>query len=160
MFEFDVVNPAQPATTDALPAEGGARLRLRSATERGGFVDGGWWPRSLDLAAEIVGVLSELFAEGCTVHRVSYNLTGWQTPPTKMTVCERPITLTGHRNQSRSSITLVDTSNSNSATVNRLELVVIPPDTELVIAERALRMSGQDGLRLRAAEILQQARLR
>ncbi len=160
MFELDLLDPTHSSTM-ARPAEDdGLRLRLRSATERGGFVDGGWWPHSLDLAAEIPAMLTRLFEVGCTVHKVSYNLTGWQTPPTKMTVCDQSLTLTGHRNQSRSSITLIDTSNSNSATVNRLELVVVPPDCEPMVAERALRMAGQDGFRLRAAEILEQARRR
>ncbi|MDQ2957238.1 MAG: DUF5994 family protein [Actinomycetota bacterium] len=133
---------------------------MRSATERGGFVDGGWWPRSLELASELPPVLAQLFAAGYAVHRVSYNLTGWQAPPTKMTVSGNLVTLTGFRNQSRSSITLVDTANTNSATVNRLELVVVPPDTDPAIAERALRLAGQDGYRFRAAEIMEQARRR
>lgn len=135
----------------------GPRLSLRSATERGGFVDGGWWPYSLDLGQELPAVLRALFEHGYAVHRVTYNLIGWTSPPATLTVDGRVISLGGVRNQSRSSITLVDTDNTNSATVNRLHLVVVPPDTEQVIAERALRLSGQDGYRFRPAEILVQA---
>jgi hypothetical protein len=134
------------------------RLTLRSATERGGFVDGGWWPRSLDLAAELPAVLMALFAAGYSLHRATYNLVGWQQPPPAITVAGRRISLGGVRNQSRSSITLVDTANTNSATVNRLHLVVVPPDSDPWVADRALRMAGKDGLRLRPSEILAQAR--
>jgi hypothetical protein len=134
------------------------RLALRSATERGGFVDGGWWPRSLDLAMELPDVLLALFASGYVVHRVTYNLVGWQQPPPTIAVAGRRISLGGVRNQSRSSITLVDTANTNSPTVNRLNLVVVPPDSDPWVADRALRMAGQDGLRLRPSEILVQAR--
>jgi len=134
------------------------RLALRSATERGGFVDGGWWPRSLDLAKELPDVLLALFASGYLIHRVTYNLVGWQQPPAAITVAGRRISLGGVRGQSRHSITLVDTTNTNSATVNRLTLVVVPPDSDPWVADRALRMAGRDGLRRRPPEILVQAR--
>lgn len=143
---------------DAAPSQQETRLALRSATERGGFVDGGWWPRSLDLAAELPDVLLTLFASGYLIHRVTYNLVGWQQPPPAITVAGRRISLGGVRGQSRYSITLVDTTNTNSATVNRLNLVVVPPDSDQWVAERALRLAGQDGLRLRPLEILAQAR--
>jgi len=153
-------NAAPNAQAADRSATGEPRLRLRSATERGGFVDGGWWPRSLDLAGELPAMITALIDAGCTVHKVSYNLTGWQIPPSKLTVGGSVLTLTGHRNQSRSSITLIDTANTNSATVSRLELVVVPPDTDPIIAERALQMAGKDGLRLRSAEILMRAKSR
>ena len=143
---------------NALQLQGDPRLALRSATERGGFVDGGWWPRSLDLATELPDVLLALFASGYVVHRVTYSLVGWQQPPPAITVAGRRISLGGVRNQSRSSITLVDTANTNSPTVNRLNLVVVPPDSDPWVADRALRMAGRDGLRLRPSEILVQAR--
>jgi len=143
---------------DIRQPQGNLRLTLCSATERGGFVDGGWWPHSLDLATELPDVLLALFASGCVVHRVTYSLVGWQQPPAAITVLGRRISLGGVRNQSRSSITLVDTTHTNSSMVNRLNLVVIPPDSEPWVAERALRMAGRDGLRLRPSEILVQAR--
>jgi uncharacterized protein DUF5994 len=157
MFKLDIIEARPEAvSTDFSPV----RLRMRSATERGGFVDGGWWPRSLDLSVELPPVLAELYAAGYAVDRVGHNLIAWQSPPKLLTVCGKQVTLNGFRNQNKSSITLIDTANSNAATVNRLELVVIPPDTDTVVAERALRLAGQDGYRFRAAEILQQARYR
>lgn len=131
---------------------------MRSVTERGGFVDGGWWPRSLDLAIELPPVLEVLDRAGYQVHRVTYNLVSWDSPPNRITLADRVVSLGGVRNQSRSSITLVDTAHTNSAMVNRLQLVVIAPDTDPVVAERALRLAGQDGYRFRPAEILEQAR--
>lgn len=133
-----------------------ARLKLRSATERGGFVDGGWWPRSLDLGFELPTLLSEMFAFGYQVHRVSYNMNHWHSPA-KLKVDGREIRLGGFRNQSRHSISLLDNT-SDAAVVSWLEIVVIPPDTEPDVAERALELAGRDGYRFRAPEILQQAK--
>lgn len=152
-----LVDPGGNAV-DALRSHVAPRIALRSPTERGGFVDGGWWPRSLDLAVELPDVLLALFASGYVVHRVTYNLVGWLSPPAAITVAGRRISLGGVRNQSRSAITLVDTANTNSPTVNRLNLVVVPPDSDPWVAGRALRMAGRDGLRLRPSEILVQAR--
>jgi hypothetical protein len=150
----DAADPADPATG----AADGPRLRMRSATERGGFVDGGWWPHSLDLGLELPPVLEVLNDAGYAVHRVTYNLVGWQLPAASIVVAGRTVSLGGVRNQSRSSITLIDTANSNSAMVNRLHLVVIPPDSDPIVAARALQLAGQDGYRFRPAEILEQAR--
>ena len=36
------------------------RLRLKPKAPTTGWVDGGWWPRSRDLAAELPGLLSVL----------------------------------------------------------------------------------------------------
>lgn len=160
MINLGIADDTELATALPRVATEGVRLRLRSATERGGLVDGGWWPRSLDLALELPPVLAELFATGYAVHRVTYSLVAWDSPPTRLTVAGRQISLGGLRNQSRSSITLVDTANTNSATVNRLQLVVVPPDASPLVAERALRLAGQDGYRFRAAEILEQAQRR
>jgi hypothetical protein len=155
-------------TTDAIGTDPGAaasrteplapRLRMRSATERGGFVDGGWWPRSTELGVELPPLLSVLFAEGYQVHRVSYNLVGWQSPP-RLTVEGFVVRLGGFRGQSRHSMSLLDNS-SNSAVVSRLEIVIVPPETDAVIAERILLLAGRDGGRLRAAEIVEQANLK
>ncbi|MGI8667379.1 MAG: DUF5994 family protein [Jatrophihabitans sp.] len=164
MIESDLVErTGQPDSAEFIEpteVELPVRLRLRSATERGGFVDGGWWPRTLDLSVELPPVLSALFDTGYAVDRVAHNLTSWPAPPAQLTVNGRLVRLGGFRNQNRCSITLIDTAHSNAATVNRLEIVVIAPDTEPAVAERALRLAGQDGYRFRAAEILQQARLR
>lgn len=161
---YDAGLHAEPAVdaevspeTDRLVSAPVLRLRMRSATERGGFVDGGWWPHSLDLAAELPPVLAALDAAGYPVHRVTYNLVSWQLPPASLTVAGRLISLGGVRNQSRASITLVDTAHTNSAMVNRMHLVVIPPDADPMFAERALRLAGADGGRLRPAEVLQAA---
>lgn len=59
-----------------------ARVRLRPDLDVArGFVDGGWWPRSWNLAGELPGLLAALFATGYHAHRVTYNLTARDPSP-------------------------------------------------------------------------------
>lgn len=135
-----------PATAAVVPQGWCGRsggLRLRGPGVADGFVDGGWWPRSLDLGAELAGVLVELFAAGYDVARVLYRLQAWDPAPRELTVLGRVITLEGWPTQEAASIGLV---------------VVVPPDTDPVIAEAALCLAGLDGDLHPAAEILDHAR--
>jgi hypothetical protein len=135
------------------PAESsGVRLRLRSDANVGGFVDGGWWPRSLDLSAELPPLLTAMWSAGYDVFRVVYNLTAWDPAPRRLTVSSRRVKLGGYRLQDKASISLVDSGGRK-----RIDLVVVPPQTDPVIAGRALALAGLDGDSHRAPEILASA---
>jgi uncharacterized protein DUF5994 len=135
------------------PAESsGARLRLRSDANVGGFVDGGWWPRSLDLSVELPPLLTAMWSAGYDVFRIVYNLTAWDPAPRRLTASGRRVKLGGFRLQDKASISLVDSGGRK-----RIDLVVVPPQTDPVVAGRALALAGLDGDPHRAAEILAQA---
>ena len=52
--------------------------RLRLATDIGrGSLDGGWWPESRDLAAELDGLAAELAPEFGTIVRVEVSPDDW-----------------------------------------------------------------------------------
>ena len=74
-----------PRTPRVTTTAAGARVRFRT-TPVPGFVDGGWWPRSLDLAAELPGLVRAARASGRPVFRVMYSLSAWQRPPRTITV--------------------------------------------------------------------------
>jgi hypothetical protein len=114
------------------------RLRLRDPNASDGFVDGGWWPRSRDLSVELPPLLAEMFALGYDIRRVTYNILAWNSPPRTVSVSGRLVKLGGYRTQGIASIGLVDTSHWNTAHLKRIELAVIPPETEPALAERAL----------------------
>ncbi len=152
---FISASTERPPPIDPLPRRA-SRLRLRSVTERGGFVDGGWWPRSFNLGAELPAVIEELFSFGYKVNRVSYHLGSWRAPA-KVVVDGQEVLLGGFRSQSRYCLSLMD-STANSEAVTWIKLVVIPPDTEASEAGRALEMAGRDGFRYRPSEILMQAK--
>ncbi|WP_146161209.1 DUF5994 family protein [Nocardia sp. MDA0666] len=58
------------------------RLRLRPRRDGTGHVDGVWWPRTQDLAAELPGLLTVLRPHLGPVRRVVYDPTGW-SPSTR-----------------------------------------------------------------------------
>jgi Family of unknown function (DUF5994) len=70
---LSAVGQLQPTTS----AADGLRLRLRGSGDGDGYVDGGWWPRSLDLGVELPPLLAEVWSGGYDVFRVSYDLTAW-----------------------------------------------------------------------------------
>jgi hypothetical protein len=127
----------------------GPRLHLRSSANAGGFVDGGWWPRSLDLSEELPPLLTAMWSAGHDVFRIVYNLTAWDAAPRRLTVSGRRVKLGGFRLQDKASISLVDSGGRT-----RIDLVVVPPQTDPLVAGRALALAGLDGDPHRAAEIL------
>jgi hypothetical protein len=137
---------AAPGPSDA------PRLHLRSSANAGGFVDGGWWPRSPDLSVELPALLTAMWSAGYDVFRIVYNLTAWDPAPRRLIMSGRRVKLGGFRLQDKASISLVD-----SGGWKRIDLVVVPPQTDPVVAGRALALAGLDGDPHRAAEILDRA---
>jgi Family of unknown function (DUF5994) len=146
-----VPEPATPVA-DLTPAHG--RLALRQPDGAGTrFVDGGWWPRSLDLTAELPALISAAEAAGYNaVRRVTYHLGGWDSAPRRAAMLGRVIKLSGYRTQVPAAISLVDGSGWD-----HIDIVVIPPDTDAEAAGRALKMAGEDSDQHRAGEILELA---
>ncbi len=119
-----------------------------------GFIDGGWWPRSLDLAAELPPLIEEMFAAGFDITAVSYNITAWQPAPHHVAVSRRWVCLHGDVTQDEASIQLIDSTGLKPVVV-----VVIPPGTGPLVAENALVMAGRDGDRHRPDQILPRAKM-
>jgi len=116
------------------------------------YVDAGWWPRSFDLAGELKRLLLDAHTAGFDASRVTYRLGDpWIAPPRSVLVDGRHIKLSGYHNHCRDMVTLID-----GATHERLEVMVIPPETNANLAERALQIAvvradptqGQDILAL------------
>ena len=143
-----------PAGPPSAAADPGDRISLRPATDEGAFVDGGWWPDSLDLIAQLPTLLRAGEAAGYRqVRRVSFALTSWDGPtPRHSTMLDRVVKLGGFRSQDPAELSLVDSSGWK-----RMTLMVVPPGTDPTIARRALAMAGTNGDRHRAAEILELA---
>lgn len=136
-----------PATSAAT-----ARITLRTPLSRAGFVDGAWWPRTLDLVAELPVLVDTLAAAGHDTARVSYNLTAWAEAPRRVHINGHKIRLGGFLTSDPLTVTVVDTSGRK-----HIDLVVIAPDTDPATAERALTLAGLADSSARAGEILAQA---
>jgi hypothetical protein len=141
-----------PAAVSPPRASAALRLRRRDPSVADGFVDGGWWPRSLDLSAELPRLLAELSSAGHDVAQVIYNPTAWKPAPRTLAGPGRPVTLDPSTGQDAASISLVDSSGSK-----RTDLVVVPPRTDRRIAERVLALAGLGGDLCRAVGIIERA---
>jgi hypothetical protein len=117
----------------------------------GTFVDGGWWPHSLDLLVELPALLAAVEAAGYgEIRRITYALTAWNgRPAPKAAMLDRLVKLGGFRYQDPAEVSLVD-----SGGWKRVTLMVVPPSATTALAQHALAIAGTDGDRHHAREIL------
>jgi hypothetical protein len=118
----------QPIPTEAglhpHPPEHTPRLRLKPKAPTCGYVDGAWWPRSTDLAAELPDLLAVLSVRLGPIERVAYNVTEWAPAVTKLRTGGRAVRLDGYRRQPNDTIEVVAIGRG------KIALLVVPPDTD------------------------------
>jgi uncharacterized protein DUF5994 len=112
------------------------RLTLKPDPTPTGFLDGGWWPRSRDLHAELPALLDLLTSRLGRVERVTYNLDEWPDAPRQISVDGSAVRLGGYRFQQRGSLDVI-------ARAQRVTLLVVPPDTAEPLAHTALTAAAQ-----------------
>jgi hypothetical protein len=121
------------------PAEERVRLKLKpKSTTTTGFVDGGWWPRSRDLSAELPSLVAVLAVRLGQVERVGYRLSEWDPAARRIVVDSALVHLDGYRVRSAGTVDLVGVT-------QRLTLLVVPPETAEELAHRALVAAGHRG---------------
>jgi hypothetical protein len=136
--------------------ENPSRIVLRPGTESNSAdrcIDGGWWPRSLDLLIELPALVAVLSRTGFSAHCVVYRLHTWHETPRRTTIGGLRINLAGHRKQAVATVAVIDRSGQK-----RLELLVVPPQTEPAVARRALDIASRDGDCDPAEDVLRRAR--
>jgi uncharacterized protein DUF5994 len=114
------------------------RLRLKPRAPVTGFVDGGWWPRSRDLPAELPTLLAVLAVRLGRVESVSYNLDAWGPAPRRITLGGRLVRLAGYRSQHPDTIDVLSAG-------HRVTLLVVPPETAPEAAHGTLMAAGHRG---------------
>jgi hypothetical protein len=115
------------------------RLRLKPrANAVTGVVDGGWWPRSRDLAAELPGLLAVLAVRLGPVERVGYHLGDWDPTVRKINIPGGVVRLEGYRSLAADTVDVL-------AAKQRITVLVVPPDTSPQQAHDALVTAGQRG---------------
>jgi len=112
------------------------RLRLKPRAPATGFVDGGWWPRSRDLPAELPALLAVLAVRLGPVESVSYNLDAWGPTPRKLTLDGRLVRLAGYRSQHPATIDVLSEG-------HRVTLLVVPPEATPEAAHGSLMAAGR-----------------
>ncbi|MCU1614026.1 MAG: hypothetical protein JWO98_1566 [Frankiales bacterium] len=103
--------------------------------------DGAWWPRTRDLATEVPELIAELERRGLRIERFTYALDAWQPAPRKVTVNGRVVRTGGFRSMDPQVVCLTWHGGQR-----RADLLVVPPDTDVLTGARALRLGTRRGL--------------
>ena len=106
------------------PPEHTPRLRLKPKAPQSGYVDGGWWPRSDDLAAELPDLLAVLSVRLGRIDRVMYNVNEWAKASAKLATGGRAVRLDGYRRQPINTVEVLGLNR------NKIVLLVVPPNAD------------------------------
>ncbi|MFI7193336.1 DUF5994 family protein [Nocardia nova] len=120
-----------PAPPRRLPLDT-PRLRLRPRADGSAYVDGVWWPRTHDLAAELPGLLTALRPWLDPVGRVVYDPAGWAPSAGHFQLGSRRIRVDPYRFE------LFDTMHVCGVRGLVVVLQVIPSTTADCVANAAL----------------------
>ncbi|MFJ5709993.1 DUF5994 family protein [Streptomyces sp. NPDC093105] len=135
---------ANRALTPGLPA----RLSLTPKTTLAGRLDGAWWPRSRDLAAELPALTDALEGHGDRITRVLVNPGHWPVVPHKVSVAGHVLHVGWFTEQDPDKVILL------SYTTGRCDLLVIPPETEPASAARLMTAAALPGSTLTAGSLM------
>ncbi|AIG79164.1 Hypothetical protein AJAP_31725 [Amycolatopsis japonica] len=118
------------------------RLRLKPEAPTTGWVDGAWWPRSLDLTVELPSLLPALTARLGRIERVTYHLAAWPPTPRRLRSGDEhgDVRLEGFRSPHTATLTVI-----GLGARRRLTLLVIPPDADPDLAHHALLTATRRG---------------
>jgi len=118
------------------------RVSLReSAGDGSSPFDGGWFPRIRDLAVELPELIAELDRRGVRVERFTYPLDAWSPVPRKLAVLDRVVRTGGFRSMDPGVVCLTWDGGTQ-----RADLLVVPPETDVLTGARALRLATRRGL--------------
>jgi uncharacterized protein DUF5994 len=120
----------------AEPVRAGVRLLMKPNTGTRGHVDGAWWPRSHDPAAEFPGLVLTMSSWVGPIRRVTYHLDDWDKTRRELTVEGWTVTLVGLPTLDANTV-VVTGSNQR-----RMILLVVPPSTPGGAARAVLRSTA------------------
>jgi hypothetical protein len=129
------------------------RISFRQPVSTAGYIDAAWWPRSWDLSAELPALLDVFWTAGRDINRITYNLGAWDTAPRRMQIQGRTVRLGGFATSDPLTVRL-----SDAWGVERVDVLVIAPNTDPGIAQRTMALASRSASTSRADEILAQAK--
>ncbi|MFI5687348.1 DUF5994 family protein [Streptomyces sp. NPDC051636] len=80
-----------PDTVHQVAKPGTAVVRLETTHDRQGVLDGAWWPRSRDIAAELPALIAALTEHLGPVTRVGLDAAAWEELPTRLVIDDRVV---------------------------------------------------------------------
>jgi hypothetical protein len=123
------------------------RLCLGPALSRRTLLDGGWWPRSADPAAELPGLISAIDDRRGRVTRVMLGPAGWDSQPRWLGGAGRAVPLDWFPGQPAGLLTAFCGD-------NHVDLLVVPPGTAEADAVGAMDLAAQAVNLVRVPDIL------
>ncbi|MCX2946953.1 DUF5994 family protein [Lentzea sp. NEAU-D7] len=133
------LSSSPPAATATEQLRTPLRLRLRPNALSAGHVDGAWWPRSRDLAAELPALLAVLAVRLGAIPRVSYNLTEWDSAPRQLALDGVRVRLSGFWSRPAHTVDVV------AGDRHRTTLLLVPPDADATAAHDAMMRAAERG---------------
>jgi hypothetical protein len=124
------------------------RLRLEPTRSRRSLLDGGWWPRSTDPVAELPGLVLAINALRGPITRLVLSASGWDSQPRRLQVADRVVRLGYFTSQPVSLLTALCDNG------DRVDLLIVAPDTEPAIADAAMLTAATTGNSVHAEHIL------
>ena len=137
-----------PGTNGTPTSHTQLRLRLKPKAAPTGYVDGAWWPRSHDLAAELTALAEVLGVRLGRVERVAYALSTWDTAPRRIVLGGHSARLEGFTYQDKN---IVHVTGVNRG---RVSLLVVPPEMADDAGHDAMMTAAHRGNADRPEEIL------
>jgi hypothetical protein len=142
------ISTTTSGTPNPPPAPSTPRLRLEPTGSTGTLLDGGWWPRSTDPAAELSGLIPAIDKVGGPITRLILSIEGWNPRPRRLAVAGRRLRLGFFTSQPIGLLTALGDHG------NRVDLLVVPPDTTRQTAEAAMALAATASNRIHAQHLL------
>jgi hypothetical protein len=139
---------AERLTVTSNSAPSVPRLRLEPTLSRNTLLDGGWWPRSTDPVAELPGLILALDDRLGRVTRVMLGPAGWDSHPRRLGVAGRVVRLGWFTTLPVNLLTAI------CANRDRVDLLVVPPNTGVVTAQAAMALAARAANTIHAPDIL------
>ncbi|MEU9809183.1 DUF5994 family protein [Mycobacterium sp. NPDC050853] len=131
------------------PRSGSAvRLRLKPKAPSTGHVDGAWWPYSKDLTVELPQLLRVLSVRLGSIDRVGYRVSEWMSGSRRMVFPDNLARLNWSLHQPCNTISIQGEHGAF------LSLLVVPPETEPLIAHNTMMNAAAPGNRATVARLL------
>jgi hypothetical protein len=124
------------------------RLKLRQDPSARTILDGAWWPRSRATVTELTNLIIALDGRQPSVTRIMLNTGVWDEHPRRISVAGRTVRL-GWFTTLDANLLIATTG-----TDQRVDLLVIAPDTSTARATAAANMATDGAPTLRPAAIL------
>jgi hypothetical protein len=130
------------------------RLRLQPERSTSTLLDGGWWPRSADPAAELPGLILALDERHGPVNRIMLGMADWDSSRPRRLRIDGPA---GRRVVRLGWFTTMPAGLliATSARRQRTDLLTVPPHTTEQAAQVAMEQAAQVGNRSRTPALLE-----